>query len=993
MKNHALRWLLAPASVSLLAHTVGGLAYGLALTRTLFEADPLRFGTLGKPTTALGIAALVALLVAVIALLLSKKNVPPTFSPLWLAFIHILAPSTNINITRGIILLIGAPLLTVALWRYPPQRESRSFLPCLIVGGIALLGYLATLQQTIGRADTFEFQVTAPVLGVAHPTGYPLYILLGKLFSLLPIGQVATRVNLTSVLAATVATCLLFETARRTLKLDTLTAGLAALTFAFGPTFWSQAVIAEVYTLHNAFVAAILGGTLWLLTHPEAAQDKQVKGVFLLFTLTGLSFANHLTTVLLLPALVLTLALTRPHLTWRQWGAAIGLLAAGLLLYVYIPLRWPALHNGQTMSLSEFIAWVTGQRFGGALQLGAWLHDPNRWDILWRLITTEYHWMGLALAGFGLAALAFQNWRAALITVLVYAAYAFYGLNYLVPDISVFLIPLFLIQALWMGFGVHAVLSRLPDRLRFLQATVLAIFALLPMATLWEIGPIFDWQDEQALEAWGRGVLSLPLAQDAAILADSEKVAPLEYLHRIEGNRPDLQIVVLGTEAEYQANLRARLSDGQTVYLARYLPGLEGEFHLRSVGPLIEVSTAPLEQIPPLDTSLDHEWADGIRLLGYRASCTNAPAGQTLGITLYWTLDAPVPHNYAIRLRLVTSDNEIAWETSPAYAVSDRYPTAAWKPGEVIPDYHTLTLPYSLPPASYRLEVALEPPFGGTPALLTDGTAWASIETITVSAPALPPTELHHRTAITLPGWVLLNVDAPESAPAGGTAPLILTWHRSPSAGPLRVTLEAGSSRLPISLDRSGSPYVQTVHQVEVPTTESLIWQLQADEVHCGWLQPPTTACALATTDIAATMVTDALANFDNFVVLTNLEIERDRLQPGESLDVALTWQSLRTTTEDYTVFVHLLGPDGQLHGQVDAWPIQGTYPTSAWSPGETLTDRYQVPLDPDAPPGSYQVEIGFYLLATNTRLPVLSPDGTPIDDKILIGGLIVAIP
>jgi hypothetical protein len=91
---------------------------------------------------------------------------------------------------------------------------------------------------------------------------------------------------------------------------------------------------------------------------------------------------------------------------------------------------------------------------------------------------------------------------------------------------------------------------------------------------------------------------------------------------------------------------------------------------------------------------------------------------------------------------------------------------------------------------------------------------------------------------------------------------------------------------------------------------------------------------------------------------------------------------------ENYTVFVHLLGPDGQLHGQVDAWPVSGTRATSTWAPGEAIDDHYSVRVDPDAVAGAYQVEIGLYLLSGGERLPLLNRNGEPVADRVLVPGL-----
>ena len=72
-----------------------------------------------------------------------------------------------------------------------------------------------------------------------------------------------------------------------------------------------------------------------------------------------------------------------------------------------------------------------------------------------------------------------------------------------------------------------------------------------------------------------------------------------------------------------------------------------------------------------------------------------------------------------------------------------------------------------------------------------------------------------------------------------------------------------------------------------------------------------------------------------------------------------------------------------RLVGQVDAWPVQGTFPTSQWTPGQTISDPYLVQLDADLPPGDYRVHVGLYLLATLQRLAVVDENGAAVDDKV----------
>ena len=91
----------------------------------------------------------------------------------------------------------------------------------------------------------------------------------------------------------------------------------------------------------------------------------------------------------------------------------------------------------------------------------------------------------------------------------------------------------------------------------------------------------------------------------------------------------------------------------------------------------------------------------------------------------------------------------------------------------------------------------------------------------------------------------------------------------------------------------------------------------------------------------------------------------------------------------DYTVFVQVLDEEDRIVGQIDAWPVQGTRPTSQWEPGEIIVDPYVVQLDGNLPAGSYRLIVGMYQLADLRRLLVLDQDGAPIDDKYQVPGLL----
>ncbi len=261
----------------------------------------------------------------------------------------------------------------------PPIRRT-----AWLLGSLSFVLYAATAAPSITALfdDSLEFQVVLPGFGLAHPTGYPLYTLLGGLWNAglaaLNVGNPAQRVNLFSALAGAVTVAFVFLAAHRLVRhlynshdsrAPLWPAVVAAMLFALSATWWSQSTIAEVYALHGLFVAAILLCALSLADHPHSMMNgwsdrtaptkadstdspdssptnhsplKIINSPFtILFFLLGLSLAHHRTTLLLLPGLAVYLlwvapALRRPSQLWLRCGVA---LAAPLLLYAYLPIR------------------------------------------------------------------------------------------------------------------------------------------------------------------------------------------------------------------------------------------------------------------------------------------------------------------------------------------------------------------------------------------------------------------------------------------------------------------------------------------------------------------------------------------------------------------------------------------------------------------------------------------------------------------------------
>ncbi|MFQ6013920.1 MAG: hypothetical protein ACE5NP_00575, partial [Anaerolineae bacterium] len=125
--------------------------------------------------------------------------------------------------------------------------------------------------------------------------------------------------------------------------------------------------------------------------------------------------------------------------------------------------------------------------------------------------------------------------------------------------------------------------------------------------------------------------------------------------------------------------------------------------------------------------------------------------------------------------------------------------------------------------------------------------------------------------------------------------------------------------------------------------------------------------------------------NFKNGVTFLGYDLFQETLHPGDSIYLALYWQARADIDKDYTVFTQLLDSNDKIWAQKDNQPQGGSSPTSTWSVGEVIKDRYQLAVKPSAPPGRYRLAIGMYLLENGRRLAVLNPDGQVVDDKIVL--------
>ncbi|GAB4536809.1 MAG: hypothetical protein Kow0063_22780 [Anaerolineae bacterium] len=844
-------------------------------------------------------------------------------------------------------------------------------LPALALGWGSFVLYLITLAPSVLLADGGEFQFVPYILGIAHPTGYPLYLLLGWAWShLLPIGDVAYRMNLFSAFWAAWAVGLSYLVALRFVQAGAsgvdpiaarLSAVVAAMTFAVGQTFWSQALIAEVYSFNAFFVALILLFLFWLaecLTGEAGCRADPAPGrgpisrlafrSLVLAAVFGLSLTHHQTVLLLLPGLLVYLWLARrssrppqsslqsdvvtgrlaapetrplglfaPRSLLRRAGFALALAVAVVLplaLYLYLPWRAPhtpyttiRLSDSQTLTLYEntwrgFVNHVTARVFSP--YLGAPASGLERAPMVWGLLRDQFGLAGIGLALVGLGRLiAGRRWPLLALSGLGFGAVVAFNLVYFIGDVHVLFIPAYLFVSLWLGLGVASVAQgvarglvrwkgsevtysdfgqqgyqRLLAGVSRLAAQIVTLLALaLPVALLIAHFPLVNQSGNIQAQAMWQPILSQPIPEGTVLLTnDRDEMMPLWYYQYVDGLRPDLLglFPLIVTEPAYATLgglVDQALSSQRPVYLIKPMPGLEVKVQMEpdpALPSLVRV-IAPAMERPPLHPR-QVVLAGVMRLAGYDQGAASARPGEPVTISLYWQPQTEIEHNYSSYIHLVD-------ETGRIIAQSDHqpggvyYPTSSWRPGEVLRDSHTLSIPEDEVPGVYRLVTGM--------------------------------------------------YRYPSMEPLGGPADLGLLAIKNPADVLMTLSDKARSA-------------VDTLRRSQV--------------------------------------------EFGERITLLSYEAEL----VDEGLKLSLYWQAERILDRNWTVFIRVLDNTGGIVAEHNSQPRTGRYPTSVWDPGEVVDDSHWLALPSGLPQGDYQVMLGLFSMENGESLPVLDSAGNPIGDS-----------
>lgn len=487
--------------------------------------------------------------------------------------------------------------------------------------------YAVTAPRTIALEDDGIFVLNGYFLGLTHPPGYPLYILCAKLATLVPFGSVAYRVHLLSAFFGALS-CVALWFAVKALSNDKAVAGIAALGFGFSRIFWSQAIIAEVYTLNSLLFFTLLFIAIRIHRHSRATtpDEQRILKLAALFSfLLGLALSNHWPLTVLYGVIFPYFFWPVRYLVARHLLRLLPLLALGLSPYVWMwwrgqqPLPINTIGALPFESFEDFLSYVRRDAFAEVDQddLATFSDKIQFIAFSVREWCRQYSLLGMPLILTGIVH-AWRNYDRGLVLNLL--------LGCIVPQvvllwkisfvydylkINIFKVyPLlgYGIAAVFFAWGTQAALKALYTRISFGwripagAATGLILFAVLLSNFSGNDRSRYDWTEKYA-----HSLFSLLPANASVFVSGDIDMGVLGYYHLIEHLRPDISLY---SGSNFFNNLAFGPKDNESVItdkLSRFIDasitplmmvtGADINEHLDSVNPafglLMRIETGP----------------------------------------------------------------------------------------------------------------------------------------------------------------------------------------------------------------------------------------------------------------------------------------------------------------------------------------------------------------------------------------------------------------
>lgn len=393
------------------------------------------------------------------------------------------------------------------------------------------------------------------------------------------------------------------------------------------------------------------------------------------------------------------------------------------------------------------------------------------------------------------------------------------------------------------------------------------------------------------------------------------------------------------------------------------------------------------------------------------------PSGQPAWVVLRWQALEPIANDLLkVSLFLTDETGHLAGQVDDRLVGDFYLIDPIWKTGQPASSYHILPSLPAIPPGRYTINLAVYdsttlkryPVVDPATGQVASTARLGSIEvTRPLATPVIAPQVTASPTNFPDAAISLLGFDLPSPAGSpGDTLPLSLYWQaRTTPIADAMVNVELRSAEGQTVLQRQASPAGD-----QAPTSS---WQ--AGDIMRGWhdlVIPPDTPAGMYQLEVRLStdgQVSEPLISqqievsgrphvftppaselplprrIGDAIAFLGYDPPTGSPRPGQSVLLTLYWQALGPIDRSYTAFIHILNSDGQIVAQQDSLPGEGAIPTQSWIQDEYITDRHQIGLPPELPPGQYQVAIGMYDPETGVRLPITDANGQPQGDRILL--------
>jgi len=329
--------------------------------------------------------------------------------------------------------------------------------------------YVFTISKKLTWAnygnDGGDFLAAILTGGIPHPTGYPTYTLAGILLQLVPVGDPYARVVLLSWLPAAIGAGLLALLIIIILQdhhasFSIPIAILVGIAWGLMPFLWSQAVIVEVHGLQSLFLVLILSW-IWSLAKSEPGKSKTIVLVLLSFAY-GLAVGNHITILLFLPVIIISLLISKRN------GFSCGMLLSqliaflfGLLVYLYLPIRaaqFPPINWGNPQTLQGFWWVISGNPYQNLVATTTLPQVFQRISALAGLLMQQFGIPGVILGVIGAIQFNHRQKQFPWFLVYLFFSFSFFAILYGTDDSITYLLAPFLVFAIWIALGVSIVI-------------------------------------------------------------------------------------------------------------------------------------------------------------------------------------------------------------------------------------------------------------------------------------------------------------------------------------------------------------------------------------------------------------------------------------------------------------------------------------------------------------------------------------------------------